>query len=164
VRWLDSVHLLIRYYNYRMAQLEKSNRWCVEAKLAVKIICEPITPDNACWSAIGSWKVPVQRNRVSRKSGPSAVSVPVASLRKAHISGTWAASLIPKKARSPRRSAAGAVAERAGVKCDEPFPPQMNRPNRRGYEMMLPISDVLDRHLSCFAECDGGGWPTTRPM
>ena len=59
MRWLDSVHLLIRYYNYRMAQLEKSNRWCVEAKLAVKIICDPITADNACWSAIGSWKVPV---------------------------------------------------------------------------------------------------------
>jgi hypothetical protein len=40
------------------------------------------------------------------------------------------------------------------VKCDEPFSPRMNQPNQGGCEMMPSIRDVLDRHLSCFAERD----------
>jgi ketosteroid isomerase-like protein len=33
----------------------------------------------------------------------------------------------------------------------------MNQPVEGGYEMMLSISDVLDRHLRCFAERDVEG-------
>ena len=48
VRWLDSVHLLIRYYDYRSGTGGEGQPAVCRSQIgAVKIICDPITPAGA---------------------------------------------------------------------------------------------------------------------